>query len=76
MHVENPKLAVAHVPEAVKYPNGDRHPRSDTSTDDLIAKRELGLAFENIERVDVISVAMRVNAESRPKAAIDHLELR
>jgi hypothetical protein len=67
--VENPKLAVARVPKAVNYSDRYGHPRSGASSDDLIAERELGLAFENIEGIDVVSVGVWVNAESGPKRA-------
>ena len=76
MDVEYPKLTVADVPEAVPHPDRYRDPRSGASMDDLIAQRELGLAFENIERVDVVPMAVGFDAESRSETPIDYLELR
>jgi hypothetical protein len=52
--VENPKLAVARVPKAVNYSDRCGNPCSSASTDDLVAERELGLAFEDIEGIDVV----------------------
>jgi hypothetical protein len=75
MDVENPKLAVARVPKAVHHSDRCGHPCPRTSTDDLVAERELGLALENIEGIDVVSVGVWVDAESRAKAGIDYLEL-
>jgi hypothetical protein len=75
MDVENPKLAVAGVPKAVNRSDRCGHPHSGASMDDLIAECELGLAFENIERIDVVFVAVWVKAESRAEASINYLEL-
>jgi hypothetical protein len=62
-------------PKAVNHSGRCGHPCSSAGTDDLVAERELGLALENIEGIDVVSVGVWVDAESRAKAAIDHLEL-
>jgi hypothetical protein len=75
MYVENPKLAVAGIPKAVNHSHRYGHPCSRPSTDDVFAERELGLSLENIERINVVAVAVSVNAESRTKAGIDDLEL-
>jgi hypothetical protein len=71
MDVENPKLAVAGVSEAVNRLSV-RPSRFKASTDDLVRECELGRAFENIEGINVVSVGVWVNAESRDKARIDH----
>lgn len=75
MDVENPKLAIPRVPKAVKHSDRYRHPRSSTSTDDLIAERELSLSFEDIKGIHVVPVGVWVHAESWPEAGIDYLEL-
>jgi hypothetical protein len=76
MDVDHPKLAVAGIPKAVNHSYRYGHPCSRPSPDDVIAERELGLSVENIERINVVRVAVWVNAESRTKAGIDDLELR
>jgi hypothetical protein len=44
--------------------------------DDLVAHDELGLALEDVEGVDVVGVAVRVDAlEVRPEGQFDDLEL-
>jgi len=75
MDVENPKLAVADVPKAVKHSDGYGHPCSCASMDDVITKPELSLSFKNIERINVVGVGVWVNAESGAKASIDDFEL-
>jgi hypothetical protein len=75
MDVENPKLAVAGIPKAVNHSYRYGHPCPRASADDVIAERELGLSLENIERINVVSMAVWVNAESRTKAGIDDLQL-
>jgi hypothetical protein len=76
MDVENPKLAIPRVPKAVKHSDRHRHPRSSTSADDLTAERELSLSFEDIKRIHMVPVCVRLHAESRAEAGIDYLELR
>ena len=56
MDVENPKLAVARVAEAVNGSDWNRHPRSGARTDDLIVECKFGLALENVEGIDVVRV--------------------
>jgi hypothetical protein len=75
MYVENPKLTVAGIPKAVNDSYRHGHPCSRPSADDVFAERELGLSLENIERINVVAVAVSVNAESRTKAGIHDLEL-
>jgi hypothetical protein len=75
MDVENPKLAVARVPEAVNCSDRCGHPCSGTRVDDFIAECEFGFAFQNIEGIDVVSVGVWINAETRAEAGIDYLEL-
>ena len=74
MDVENPKLAVADVPKAVKHSDGYGHPCSCASMDDVITKPELSLSFKNIERINVVGVGVWVDAESGAKASIDDFE--
>jgi hypothetical protein len=54
MDVENPKLAVAHIPEAVTRSYRCGHPRSGARPDHVLSNRELSFAFEHIERINVI----------------------
>jgi hypothetical protein len=75
MDVENPQLAVTRIPKAVNRSDRCGHPGSGAGTDDLIAERELGLAVEDIEGIDMVWVGVWVNADSRAKAGIDYLEL-
>jgi hypothetical protein len=76
MDVENPKLAVARVPEAVTHSYRYGDPRSSAGPDDILSKGELSLAFEHIEGIDVVPMCVCLHAESRPEAGIDYLELR
>jgi hypothetical protein len=73
--VENPKLALADVPKAVKHSYRCGNPCSRASMDDVIAKPELSRSLKNIERINVIPVAVWVNAKSGAKASIDDFEL-
>jgi hypothetical protein len=75
MDVENPKLALADVSKAVKHSYRCGHPVSRADMDDVIAELELSLSFKHIEGVNVIGVAVRVNAESEAEASIDDFEL-
>jgi hypothetical protein len=75
MDVEHPKLALADVPKTVEHPDRRGNPCSRASMDDVIAKPELSHALEDIERINVIQVAVWVNAESGAKANIDHFKL-
>jgi hypothetical protein len=75
MDVEDPKLALADVPKAVKHSCRCGHPCSWASMDEVIAELELSLSFEHIERINVIAVAVWINAESGAKASIDDFEL-
>jgi len=43
--------------------------------DEVIAELELSLSFEHIERINVIAVAVWINAESGAKASVDDFEL-
>jgi len=75
MDVQNPKFAVAYVAEAVNDSDRSRHPCSGACADDLIVECEFGLAFENVEGIDVVRVRVWSYAESRAEAAVDDLEL-
>ena len=76
MNVENPELAVTRVPKAVEHSHRNRYPRSGIGAHNLIPKRELSLAFEDIKGIHVVPMRMRVHAKSRAKAALDHLQFR
>ncbi len=77
MDVENPKLAGARVPEAVNNAHRRGDVGSSATRNGPIADHELGLALENVERVDVVCVSVRLDAfEFRPEMELDHLELR
>jgi hypothetical protein len=67
MDVEDPKLALADVAKAVKHSCRCGHPCSWASMDDVVAELELSLSLEHIERINVIAVAVWINAESGPK---------
>ena len=76
MDVQHAELALADVPEAVHDADGSGDVRARAGPDDLVADGELGLAFEDVERVDVIRVAVGRDAlELRPEAELDRLEL-
>lgn len=76
MHVEHPQLAVAGVAKAVAHADRRGYPAARERAEDVLADRELGLPLEDVERVDVICVHVRVDAlEVRPKAELDHLDL-
>jgi hypothetical protein len=74
MDVENPKLALADVPKAVKHSGRCGNPCSWTSMDDVIAEPELSLSLKNVERISVIPVAVDVDAESGAKLKLDDFE--
>jgi hypothetical protein len=74
MDVENPKLAVAHVSEAVTRSYRYGQPRSGAGPDDVLSNRELSFAFEHKKRINVIRMCVCIHAESRPEAFIDYLE--
>ena len=74
MDVDNPKLAITRVPKAVEHSDRYRHPCPRARADNLIAEREFGLPLEDIKRIHVVRVRMRVHAESRAEALIDCLE--
>ena len=77
MDVEEPELGVGRVAEAVRDPCRRRDKASRPGSEDLVADEELGLAGEDVERVDVILVDVRVDAlEVRAEAQLDDLELR
>ena len=76
MDVEDPKVAIADVPKAVKNPNRCGNPCSRATSDDVIAKPKFSFSFKHIEGIGVIRVGVRVNAESGAKARIDDFELR
>jgi hypothetical protein len=74
MDVENPKLAITRVPKAVEHSDRYRHPCSGARADYLIAEREFGLALQDIKRIHMVRVRMRIHAESRTEADIYCLE--
>ena len=74
MDVENPKLAITRVPKAVEHSDRYCHPCAGARPDYLIAEREFSLSLEDIERIHVVRVHMRVHDESRTEAGIYCLE--
>jgi len=62
--------------EAVADSGRSCDPGSRTCTPDLVADRELDLAFENVERVGVVLVDVRLDRpESRLAPELEHFEL-
>ena len=57
-------------------PWGRRHEAPRARAEDLLPHPELGLALEDVERVDVVSMAVRVDPlEVGAEAQLDHLVL-
>ena len=75
--IDQAKLRVRNVPEAMRDARRRRHEASGAGPEDIIPDLKLGLACEHIERVDVVVVSMRINSvELGAKAELDDLELR
>ena len=76
MDVQHPELAGAGVPEPVDDADRGCDVGARAGAHDLAPDGELGLAFEDVERVDLVDVAVRLDAlEVGPEAELDHLEL-
>ena len=76
MHVQHHEVAGARNPEAVLDAHGSRNPRPGPGAHDRTVDGELGLALEDVERVDVVSVAVEVDAcEVGTEAELEDLEL-
>ena len=77
VEVQHSKVAVADIAEAVGDADRSRDIGAWSHAHDLVADEELGLTREHVERVDVVGVAVQVDAfEVRPEAKLDGLELR
>ena len=77
MDVQHAEVTRTAVPKAVHDSDRRGDVGAGTGLDDLAADDELGLAFEHVEGVDVVGVAVRRNAlEVGTEGELDHLELR
>src|SRR4051795_8795224 len=63
-------------PEPVEDAGGSRAPGAGTGLVRLLADRELDLALEHPERVDVVGVGVRIDGEIRAEAELEGLDLR
>ena len=76
MDVQEPELPVARVAEPVDGADRRRHPRPRGAADHVAVDRELGLALEDVERVDVVVVRVRIRPlEARLERELDQREL-
>ena len=76
MDVQHSKVAVADIAEAVSDADRSGDICAWSHTHDLVAHEELGLTLEHVERIDVVGVAVQVDAfEVGPEAKLDGLEL-
>jgi hypothetical protein len=76
MDVQHSKVAVADSAEAVDDADRSCDICAWSHAHDLVAHEELGLTLEHVERVDVVGVAVQVDAfEVGPEAKLDGLEL-
>jgi len=77
VHIQHHEVAVTRDAEAVLDAYRSRDPRPRAGVHDGAVDREFGLALEDIERVDVVRVAVKVDArEIRAEAELEDLELR
>ncbi len=60
----------------MQRPRRRRHERPRAGSDDLALEHELDLALEDVERIDVVTVAMRGDVERRIESDLVHGELR
>jgi hypothetical protein len=76
VHVDDAQVLVRNVSESVD--DSDRHgdPAARANTNLLVSQRELGLAFEDVEGIDVVPVSMGPNSEAWTETGVDRLELR
>ena len=75
--VEEARASGAGVPEAVPHPRRSGDEGARPGAKGLVAERELELAFEDVERVGVLRVDVRVDGAELGRALeLDHLELR
>jgi len=66
----------AGVPEAVADARGSGNEGAGRSSDGLVADRELELSLEDVERIELVGVDVRVDrAELGVARELDHLEL-
>ena len=76
MHVQHSKVAVCDIAEAVDDAGRNRDICVWSHAHDLVAHEELGVTLEHVERIDVVGVAVQVDAfEVGPEAKLDGLEL-
>ena len=76
MDVQQAELSIADVPEAVRDSDRGRDVVAGPRPDDVVADDELRLAPEHVEGVDVIRVAVRIDAlEVRAEPELECLEL-
>jgi hypothetical protein len=76
MDVQHAKVAVADVAETVDDPDRGSHIRARPCPKDLVLDHELGFAVEHVERVDVVRMAVWLDAlEVWPELQLDDLEL-
>jgi len=74
--VQHSKVVVADIAEAVDDADRSCDICAWSHAHDLVAHEELGLTLEHVERVDVVGMAMQVDAlEVGPEAKLDGLEL-
>jgi hypothetical protein len=74
--VEHPELAVTGVSEAMDGADRSGDVRAGTGAHDVGADRELRLALQHVEGIDVVGVRVRLDSlEVRAEAQLDYLEL-
>ncbi len=76
MDVEEAGTVRAGVPEAVADARGSGNEGAGRGTDDLVADRELELPLEDVERIELVGVDVRLDGPELGVAReLDHLEL-
>ena len=76
MDVEHPELAISDVPEPVDDADRRGDVRAGAEANGLVSDDELGFALEYVEGVDLVGVAVRLDAlEVRAEPEFDHFEV-
>jgi hypothetical protein len=76
VNIDEAKLRVRNVPEAMRDARRRRHEASRPGPEDIIPDLKLGLSGKHVERVDVVVVGVRINSlEVGAESQLDDLEL-
>src|SRR5438105_15965959 len=75
MEVEDLRASRPRAPESVPGARRRREEDSRTGADDVFADRELDLAVEDVERIGVIRMRVRIDGEARVELDLAHGEL-